>query len=564
MKPIIYQVLPRLFGNNATTSPVQNGTKEQNGVGKFSNFTPELLHSLREFGYTHIWYTGVLDHATQTDYSDLGQPANNPAVVKGKAGSPYAVRDYYNVDADLADNPENRFDEYIALIERTHKAGLKVIMDFIPNHVARNYHSVSAPDGILDFGVDDRTDYHFSPANNFYYCVNESFSPHFDRQGYVEYPAKATGNDCFTACPTENDWYETVKINYGVDYCGGGAKHFNPIPDTWHKMVEILEFWASYGVDGFRCDMAEMVPVEFWHWAIERVKALNPEIIFIAEVYNPNLYRDYIHHGGFDYLYDKVGLYDTLRPIITGNAPASSITYAWQSVQDIKARMLNFLENHDEQRICSDFFANTVGDSREAARRGLLGTTVAALISTCPLMIYAGQEAGERGMDAEGFSGCDGRTSIFDYWRVDSLCRLQEYFNKGKGLTDNESEILEEYRRLLAVAGSDVAQRGELYDLMWLNTRNPSFDQFGCYAFLRHTDDEILLTAVNFTTQNVDMEIIVTDHVMNALGMEPIPEVKAKDLLSGEVCHIVFTPETKVRMSLNPLAAKCLLFKKRQ
>lgn len=562
MKPIIYQVLPRLFGNNGKGEPVANGTLQQNGTGKFGNFTPEVLRSLKEFGYTHIWYTGVLDHATRTDYSEIGQPGNNPAIVKGMAGSPYAIRDYYNVDADLAENPENRFMEYTDLIERTHKAGLKVIMDFIPNHVARNYHSVSAPEGVLDFGADDKTDYHFWPNNNFYYCVNESFSPRFDRQGYIEYPARATGNDCFSASPSENDWYETVKLNYGVDYCGGMAKHFNPIPDTWHKMVEILEFWVSYGIDGFRCDMAEMVPVEFWHWATERIKALNPDVIFIAEVYNPNLYRNYIRHGGFDYLYDKVGLYDTLRPIITGNAPASSITYAWQSVQDIKNHMLNFMENHDEQRICSDFFAYD-GNHRKAALRGLLGTTVAALISSCPIMIYAGQEVGERGMESEGFSGCDGRTSIFDYWRVGSLCRLQKHFDTGKALPEDEKEITDRYRNLLATANSDVAQRGELYDLMWLNNRNPGFDYFGCYAFLRHTDKDVMLVTVNFTDHDTILDINITDHVLNALDMEPIDEARAVDTLTEERCSFAFTAARKAQVAVKALTARCLLFKKR-
>lgn len=76
-------------------------------------------------------------------------------------------------------------------------------------------------------------------------------------EAYKEYPAKATGNNRFDAYPNINDWYETVKLNYGIDYQNGNTPHFNPIPDTWTKMLDILLFWAGKNIDGFRCDMAE-------------------------------------------------------------------------------------------------------------------------------------------------------------------------------------------------------------------------------------------------------------------------------------------------------------------
>lgn len=564
MKLIIYQVLPRLFGNDNDGRNLPNGTIEDNGTGKFNRFTDQVLQGIRKFGYTHIWYTGILDHATQTDYSELGQPANNPAIVKGRAGSPYAVRDYYNVDADLAEIPEKRFEEFTALVERTHKAGLKVIIDFIPNHVARNYKSISAPAGVRNLGADDRNDLHFYPGNNFYYCVNESFDPQFDRQGYVEYPARVTGNDCFSAHPTVNDWYETIKLNYGVDYCGSMNKYFDPIPDTWHKMVEILEFWTAHGVDGFRCDMAEMVPVEFWQWAIERTKALNPDIIFIAEVYNPNLYRNYIHQGRFDYLYDKVGLYDTLRNVVMRQAPASSLTYAWQSVDDIKTHMLNFMENHDEQRIASRFFAGSSAfdNSEYAVDRGFVASAVAALISQCPFMIYAGQEIGEPAADAEGFSGDDGRTSIFDYWQVDKLCRIREYFKNGKGLSTQEKHSVELYRRLINITGNDVAGNGELYDLMWLNLQNPCFDSFSIFAFMRHTEKEVLLVIANFSDIATPAGIKLSDHVFETLKLEKGKHVEATELFSDKTYGLYLSPESQLNFNLQPYGVMAFKFAK--
>ena len=577
MKIVIYQVLPRLFGNKGRKAShrakgnTQNGTIEENGVGKFSMFTPKVLKGLKDFGYTHVWYTGVLDHATQTDYSAIGQPANHRAVVKGKAGSPYAVRDYYNVDADLADKPEERMQEWEKLIARTHKAGLKVIMDFIPNHVARNYNSISAPEGVESLGAGDREDWHFWRDNNFYYCVNESFSPQFDREDYVEFPARATGNDCFSASPGVNDWYETVKLNYGVDYCGGGATHFNPHPDTWHKMLQILLFWASKGVDGFRCDMAEMVPVEFWHWAIAKVKKEYPDVAFIAEVYNPAQYRSYIHHGGFDYLYDKVGLYDTLRSVVQGQGTAEAITYAWQAVDDIKDHMLNFMENHDEQRIASQFFA---GD----AEKGFPAMAVSTLMNTSPIMVYAGQELGENAHEAEGFSGFDGRTTIFDYWKVESLCSLPKIYGKEQCTMHNaQCTIFELYRRLLSIANSEVVADGRFYDLMWLNQRNPQFDSFRQYAFVRYTDKEVLFVVANFAGEERNVRINLTHHLFDAMNNFEQSEklstlnsqlstksgkVIARDLMTDIETELNFSAEEPVEVVLKPYQVCAYLIKR--
>lgn len=564
MKPVIYQLFPRYFGNKRAakyrTKPnVVNGTIEENGVGKFSHITPRVLRSLRSSGYTHVWFTGVLDHATQTDYTTLGQPANHPAIVKGRAGSPYAVRDYYNVDPDLADHPDRRFDEWMSVVDRTHRAGLKVIMDFVPNHVARDYHSVSAPAGVRDLGADDRTDWHFSPANNFYYCVGESFSPQFDRQGYIEYPARATGNDCFSASPSANDWYETVKLNYGVDYCGGMTKHFDPVPDTWHKMVEILEFWTSHGIDGFRCDMAEMVPVEFWHWAIHRIKALNPGVIFLAEVYNPSLYRNYIYDGGFDYLYDKVGLYDTLFSIVRHDAPASSITYAWQAVDDIKCHMLSFLENHDEIRIASD--VNEQYTTSYLTSRGFVATAVAALMSGGPLMVYAGQEVGETAAETEGFSGRDGRTTIFDYWRVDRLCRLQKTLDGKHSLDTDDDALFNRYTALTRLTALPVVTDGNFYDLMWLNTRNPQFDPDRTYTFVRYLRDEVLLVVANFANQPSQIGISLADHLFDTMRLSPSDSVTATDLLTSSKHNIAFTPARRTIVDIEANDIVCLNFK---
>ena len=493
---VIYQVFTRWIGN-LRPSPVMNGSLAENGVGKFSAFTPLALSKIKELGVTHVWYTGMIEHATKTDYTMFGIRKAQSAVVKGKAGSPYAIIDYYDIEPDLADNIQNRMSEIEDLVKRTHEAGMKVIIDFVPNHVARQYFSDAREPFVEDLGQTDNVSKAFDVNNNFYYLPGQTLTLRFDPQreedfAYSEFPAKVTGNNHFDAYPSQNDWYETVKLNYGVDYMHGGACHFNTIPNTWEKMLEILLFWADKGGDGFRCDMAEMVPVEFWNWVIPQVKKVR-DVIFIAEVYNPDEYRNYIYTGHFDYLYDKVGLYDTVRAVMCGQAPASYISHCWQSLEGIQKNMLNFLENHDEQRVASDFFAAD-------ARPDIPGMIVSAAMNTNPVMIYSGQELGERGMDAEGFSGRDGRTTIFDYWSVESLRNWNDNgLFDGAKLTPAERSLREMYAKLLNVVRSEpVIVEGAFYDLMYANSGNPYFNPNRQYAFLRKWKNEVLLVVVNF------------------------------------------------------------------
>ncbi len=527
-KIIIYQVFTRLFGN-LQENPVLNGSIEQNGCGKFKDFSPTVLKNIRELGISHVWYTGVIEHATQTDYSKFGIRPDNAAVVKGRAGSPYAIKDYYDVDPDLAVDVNKRMQEFEALVARTHRAKLKVVIDFVPNHVARQYMSDAKPDGVLDLGENDNCDWAFSPQNNFYYMPNQRFSPSFDINDYEECPAKATGNDQFTSSPTQNDWYETVKLNYGVDYCGGGHKCFDPIPDTWLKMRDILLFWAAKGVDAFRCDMAEMVPVEFWAWVIPQIKEKFSEILFIAEVYNPNEYRNYLFNGKFDYLYDKVGLYDRLRDVTSRNTPVQEITQTWQSVQDIADRMLSFLENHDEQRIASGFYSG----------RGMCAQPamiVAATLSRGPVMVYAGQEFGEQGMDHEGFSGIDGRTTIFDYWSVKTL---RNWANNGKWdggkLSEEQKELWNFYKKLLNVSRSEKAiTHGTMYDLEYANLDNPNFNAHEQFAYFRQFEGETLLVVLNFDDRAKDTNVFIPSEAFHYLALEEGKRYKFTDLLNED------------------------------
>jgi len=554
-KIIIYQVFPRLFGNRNLTNK-RWGTIAENGCGKMNDFDEQALQRIRKLGISHIWFTGIIRHASQTDYSEYGIPTQHSVIVKGRAGSPYAITDYYDVSPDLAVDVEHRLEEFKALVQRVHKCGMKVIVDFVPNHVAREYKSVCRPNGVADLGENDDTSLHFSTNNNFYYCWGKPFEPSIpltDSAGntYHEQPAKATGNDRFDNHPGINDWYETIKLNYGVDYCdaAGRSEHFVPVPDTWKKMVDILLFWADAGVDGFRCDMVEMVPTAFWQYATGILKENYPQTIVIGEVYDPYQYRAYVQ-SGFDYLYDKVGMYDCMKSIVRQESHAAAITHQWQSLDDIGKHMLYFLENHDEQRIASPFFC---GD----AQRAIPALIVSALMQRNPMLIYAGQEFGEPGMDNEGFSGIDGRTTIFDYWTVGSLYR--GYFDREK-LSAQENDIYVQYQQILRIArGESAIGKGLFFDLMYVNPQSDNFNPARHFAFLRKWQDELLLVVVNFSGENNSVQVNIPGHAFDYLQL-PEGHFGAIDLLTGETTIENLGRDGNISMTLAPYNGRIFKF----
>lgn len=529
---VIYQMITRLFGNCKSLNK-HYGTLKENGVGKFDDISDKALAEIRALGISHIWYTGVIEHAVLTDYSKYGIVRDFPEIVKGMAGSPYAIRDYYDVNPDLARDVPNRMQEFESLIDRTHKNRLKAIIDFVPNHVARIYSSDNKPEGVIDFGTGDDQEIRFSPHNNFYYIPDYAFKVPQDFEPielidypiqsgtYQEFPARATGNDQFTPTPTKDDWFETVKLNYGVNY-EDGSRHFDPFPDTWFKMLEILSFWTQKGVDGFRCDMAQMVPVEFWTWVIPKIKELNPDLIFIAEIYEAHRYHDYIFNGKFDYLYDKVGLYDTLRDIIEGKGSTDQISNVWKSQEGISSYMLRFLENHDEQRIASKFFAQNPD-------KAIPGMVISAMMHTGPVMIYFGQEVGEPAQGPNGFSGDDGRTTYFDYWGVPEH---QKWMNDGAfdggNLSDAQRKLRASYTYILRFCTKNEAINiGQFYDLHFYN-RSAEFTGYSnkVFAFLRYTKNQRLLIVANFNERNENCLIKIPNDALKLMNLSSIGTIQ--------------------------------------
>lgn len=583
-KKVIYQVFTRLFGNENTRNKPW-GTLEENGVGKFNDFDDKALKEIRDLGVSHIWYTGVLHHAMVTDYTAYGISNDDPDVVKGRAGSPYAVKDYYNVDPDMAVDPEKRMEEFEALIERTHKHGMKVIIDIVPNHVARKYEGKNNPEGVSDFGANDDTSVEYKKDNNFYYVIGESFQVPQWKEGYLplggeahplangkfdENPAKWTGNGSRASQPDMNDWYETVKINYGVrpdgskdfealpaEYASRDHRAHNDfwkgkeVPDSWKKFRDIAHFWLNKGVDGLRYDMAEMVPVEFWSYLNSSIKAEFPEALLLAEVYNPSLYRDYLHKGKMDYLYDKVAFYDSIKHIVKGYGWTDHIPKVQEEIEDIEHNMLHFLENHDEQRIASPDFAGS-------AEKGKPAMVVSTAISTSPTLVYFAQEVGEPGAENAGF-GSPTRTSIFDYIGVPNH---QRWMNgkkfDGGSLSAEEKDLREFYKTLLNFSLESEALMGDYREIHYFNKdHTPGYDH-RIFSFVRWSDHEKLIIVSNFDSDRtydielkVPEDIIQTWEVQNgSLALEEIFDPNSKHQLTVE------NGLGKIKLLLEPLESK--------
>ena len=527
-KQVIYQVFTRLFGNTNTTNKPW-GTIEENGVGKFADFTDKALQEIKNLGATYIWYTGVLHHNVIRDYTAYGISNDDPDIVKGRAGSPYAVKDYYNVNPDLALKPENRLDEFKDLIERSHKAGLKVLIDIVPNHVARNYQSITNPDGVESFGATDDKTVTYNVNNNFYYNPDEAFQvPDWENEyqplegehhplsdgKFAEVPAKWTGNNSRLSKPNMNDWYETVKINYGIDPDGKKdfaelpegfenedyKKHFEfwsnkAIPSSWKKFRDIALYWTDLGVDGFRYDMSEMVPVEFWSYMNSSIKMKNENAFLLGEIYTPSIYRDYIKKGKIDYLYDKVQLYDTLKHVMQGYGKTDNIPPIQEELKDIEHHMIHFLENHDEQRIASPDFAGN-------AKKGKPAMVVSTTISSSPTLVYFGQELGEPGAEEPGF-GDPTRTSIFDYVGVPHLQRWanNKQFDGGQS-SEDEKALRDFYKRLLNFTINSDALMGNYQDIHLYNREHTENYNDKVFSYVRWSEREKLIITTNFDDVN--------------------------------------------------------------
>lgn len=547
-RPHIYQLMVRHFGNTNETRK-RDGTMAENGCGKFDDINDAALKSLRELGITHVWLTGVLEQASSTSYP--GRPADFAPLVKGNAGSPYAIRDYFDVCPDYATDPARRLDEFRALLKRMEKHGLKTLIDFVPNHVARSYASDVKPE--LSFGKDDDTTRFFDPDNNFFYLgkLHPGGGPPLrlpTKDGAVAYPpegkfGRVTGNNVISWTPSVNDWFETIKLNYGHNFTLGPPRddvhplpgeHADPgdTPDTWRKMDAVLAHWQEMGVDGFRVDMAHMVPMHYWKWQTRRCRERDAGVFFMAEAYDNDPSKlvdgnvlDALLDSGFDAVYDDPS-YDTIKHTVEGRKWANDIDGAANPFSPRFHRSLRYAENHDEVRLASK--QNWTGAGAE------MGKPVSAILfglGRGPIMLYNGQETGEKADGAEGFSGDDGRSSIFDYWSLPSLVPwVNGHRYDGGKLTGAQKDLRAYYGRLLKVCAEPAFARGDFYGLNHANKGNERYGRIGgetvsghwLYCFLRRDREsgQTFLVAANIhpSKEMEDIRIQIPEDAFQWIG----------------------------------------------
>ncbi|WP_169334381.1 alpha-amylase family glycosyl hydrolase [Rubritalea marina] len=549
MRVSIYQLFVRHFSNHKKSS-VYDGSIAENGCGTFDGVTTRALEGIVEMGYTHVWLTGVLEQISATSY--LGIPGDNEVLLKGKAGSPYAIRDYFDVSADYATDPEYRLEEFADLLERCHQLGLTVLIDFVPNHVARSYCSDVKPE--LNFGNEDECDRFFAWNNNFFYLEGE---------GTIELPTGAyphethgrvTGNNAATWSPGLSDWYETVKLNYGHDYTKGrdtselpdANAELDDVPDTWVKMDAILAHWQELGVGGFRCDMAHMVPMEFWAWAIRRARLRDPSCYILGEAYDGDPAKmtssnvlDALIEAGFDSVYDGDS-YELIKSVVEQGRPATDLDELLWSPNRLDF-MLRYAENHDEVRLGSSHHWRGQG--------GILNRAVTAFLTgvgRAPFMLYNGQEVGEVGDGAEGFAQDDGRSSIFDYGHLPALSKwTNEGAFDGGGLSEDQRSLREWYAEWGQLMREPAFTSGGVYGLNTANFANETFRAENeeiahhVYAFIRHerASGEAFLVVINFhpEKQVESLELILPEGASAWCGADLAPKLLLGSIGPGGV-----------------------------
>jgi glycosidase len=591
-KARIYQLTVRLFSNTNTTNQ-KNGDRTTNGVGKFEEIDDTALAELRSMGFSHIWLHGALQQATNTD-NGMGEPADDPDAVKGLAGNYYAIRDYYDVCPDYASSPDKRMAEFEALVDRIHANGMKVVLDFVPNHIARVYRT--NVQGKTDFGLGEPKTAFFTPTTSLFYLVEppdqvltlptpDWWTPPgtpdgtLDSENGDDSPVgdvpRATGNNVNTPTPAITDWYDTLKLSYGynfIDMTGEGSSDH----PTWKKMDDILKHWQQKGVDGFRVDSAHYIPMSYWTWQIEQARNRDPDALFIAEAIEgpeavPGFSFAELLTSGFDAVYDTKA-YDIVKRVLCCSGNANDLTTHLSNTEAIRDQLVRYAEHHDERRIASPKVTglNPTASGFGSAVAGRPAATLLYLLTRGPVVVYNGQEVGEPGAGDEGYGRDDGRTTLFDYW---SMPELRKWVNgnnyDGGDLSQNQTALRAYYRSLLEIATLPAIAEGELLSLQEANKAGSTYCSLGrwCYTFLRYTEDgsHVLMVLANLNPENTYKAfVIVPQQALDTVGLDGATTITMRDRLDPDTiitADVAKLTSSGVQIELKPSQARVLELK---
>jgi glycosidase len=316
---------------------------------------------------------------------------------KGTLGSPYSVQDYYGI------NPEfGTLDDFKSLVAAAHKNGMKIVIDLVANHTA------------------------------------------WDSKMAKEHPEWFTKDSAGNFIPPVADWSDVIDLNYGNK-------------DLRRYMIEMLKYWVrDIGIDGYRCDVSEMVPVDFWDEARAALDSIKP-VFMLSE----GMYAEH-HLKAFDMTYGW-NSYHTMADIFAGKKPAfemDSVLIRESLSYPKKSLRLRFSSNHDEN----------AWDMPDIQKFGDDGAKMAAVLTnTFPgvPLLYNGQEVGSRE-----------KLGLFEKHEVD--------WTKGKEWTDF-------YTTLYAIRKNNSALA--LGDYQFVKNNLPE----KIYSFIRTDGRNTVLVAVNFS-----------------------------------------------------------------
>ena len=349
---------------------------------------------------------------------------------KGRLGSPYSVQDYYGI------NPEfGTLDDFKSLVNSVHQQGMKIIIDLVANHTS------------------------------------------WDSKLLFEHPEWFKTNKEGAIVSPNADWTDVAQLDY--------HQH-----ELRKYMINMMEYWVrEVGIDGYRCDVADLVPIDFWDTARQELDKIKP-VMMLAEGKNPE-----DHLKAFDLTYSW-NLYDVLKNVVDGTTSIKVLN------EKLESESLKYPKNSLRMRFDSNHDKN-VQDGPAVRRYTIAGAmATVSLMFTYPgiPLIYNGDEVGNAK-----------RLNLMDKVDID--------WSKG-----NEFRRL--YARLAQMRSEHSALREGDYRRVWCS------DSTRVYAFERSSEDDEVYVVINFSKERKHVEIETTNDLLDVFAGKKVLSEKRRVALS--------------------------------